>query len=119
MSKESNQRARTTEAFAPRRSTIALLDLLRDFHVEWDDGSIGTAGTMAIFVRTGGLGTGHQKLELLTAEDVVAISLEERRIFARAGVPPAETIADVLWSTPRTLRRIFTRRGQRGGLRDH
>lgn len=119
MSKKSNHRASTTEGFAPRPPKVALLDLLRDFHVEWDDGSTGTAGAMAIFVRTGGLGTGHQKLELLTAEDVVAISLEERRIFARAGVPPAETIADVLWSTPRTLRRMFTRRGQRGGLRDH
>jgi hypothetical protein len=118
MCKESNHRASTTEAFARRPPTVALLDLLRDFHVEWDDGSTGTAGAMAIFVRTGGLGTGHQKLELLTAEDVLAISLEERQIVARAGVPPAATLADLLWSTPRTLRRLFGRRGQPGNLRD-
>jgi hypothetical protein len=67
---------------------------------------------MAIFVRTTGFGTGHQKLELLTAEDVVAISLEERRILARTGVPPAATIGDVLRSAlARARHHPFRRRG--------
>jgi hypothetical protein len=119
VSKGRSQRAPTPEAFAARRPTAALLDVVRDFHVEWDDGSTGTAGAMAIFVHTTGFGTGHQKLELLTAEDVVAISLEERRILARTGAPPAATIGDLLWSAPaRTLRRLFARRGQPGAFRD-
>jgi hypothetical protein len=76
---------------------------------------------MAIFVRTTGFGTGHQKLELLTAEDVVAILLEERRILARRPGPPGAAIGDVLWSGPvRTLRRLFARlfahRGQPDAL---
>jgi hypothetical protein len=84
-----------------------LLDLLQDFRVEWDDGSLGTAGAMAIFVRTGGLGTGHQKLELLTVDDVVAILLEERRILARTQVPATAAIGDLLRSAlARTFRRL-------------
>ena len=88
MSKQSNQSAPTPERFAVHPPKPALLDVLRDFRVEWDDGSIGTAGGMAIFVRTAGLGSGHQKLELLTADDVIAVLLEERLILARVRVPP-------------------------------
>jgi hypothetical protein len=96
VSKGNSQRAPTPEAFAARTPTAALLDVVRDFRVEWDDGSTGTAGSMAIFVRTAGFGTGHQKLELLTADDVVAIFLEEQRILARARVGPAWGIRDAL-----------------------
>jgi hypothetical protein len=110
VSKGTRGRAGAQEAFAAHAPKPALLDLLRDFRVEWDDGSIGTAGAMAIFVRTGGLGTGHQKLELLTADDVVAILLEEKLIIARTRVPFSVAIGDVLRST---LARAFRRSGDR------
>jgi hypothetical protein len=105
MSERSNPRAPLPEPFAANAPKPALLDLLRDFRVEWDDGSIGTAGAMAIFVRTKGLGTGHQKLELLTVDDVVAILLEERRILARTRIPPTAAIGDVLRSALAGARR--------------
>jgi hypothetical protein len=109
VSKGNSQRAPTPEAFAARTPTAALLDVVRDFRVEWDDGSIGTAGGMAIFVCTTGFGTGHQKLELLTADDVVAISLEEQRIIARTRVPPAAAFGNVL---RRMLARFRRRQGR-------
>jgi hypothetical protein len=111
--KRTNHSAPPPERFATHPPKAALLNLLRDFRVEWDDGSIGTAGAMAIFVRTGGLGTGHQKLELLTADDVVAILLEEKRILARTRVPRTAAIGDALRSAPaRALRRLLGHRGQ-------
>jgi hypothetical protein len=106
VSKGTGERARAHEAFAAHPPKPALLDLLQDFRVEWDDGSIGTAGCLAIFVRTGGFGTGHQKLELLTADDVLAILLEEKLILARTRVPPSITIGNVLRSA---LARAFRR----------
>jgi hypothetical protein len=101
---------------APASSpTAALLDVLRDFDVEWDDGTTGIAGSLAVFVRTGGLGSGHQLLELLTAEDVVAISFEERRILARTRPSPSAVIGDALRRAPaRILRRIVDRRSLSG-----
>jgi hypothetical protein len=106
VSKGSSQRAPAPDALGERSPTAALLDVVRDFRVEWDDGSTGTAGAMAIFVRTTGFGTGHQKLELLTADDVVAISLEEQRILARTRVPPAAAFGGVLRrALARALRR--------------
>jgi hypothetical protein len=66
---------------------------------------------MAIFVHTTGLGTGHQKLELLTSDDVVAIFLEERRILARTQVRPTRAIGEAL---RRAIARAF-RRLSRGG----
>jgi hypothetical protein len=106
--KGTGQRARTHKGFAAHPPKPALLDLLRDFRVEWDDGSIGTAGAMAIFVRTGGFGTGHQKLELLTADDVLAIFLEEKLILARTRVPSSVAIGNVLRSAlARAFRRPF------------
>jgi hypothetical protein len=118
MSKRSNQSAPAPEPFAAHPPKPTLLDLLRDFRVEWDDGSIGTAGAMAIFVRTGGFGTGHQKLELLTADDVLAILLEEKLILARTRVPPSAAIGDVLRSAiARAFRRPSGGRGQPGAFR--
>jgi hypothetical protein len=96
VAKGSNQRAGTPEALAARQPTADLLEALRDFRVEWDDGSVGIAGAMGIFVRTGGWGTGHEKLELLTVDDVVAILPQERRIVARTRVPPRPVIGDML-----------------------
>jgi hypothetical protein len=70
---------------------------------------------MAIFVRNGGFGTGHQKLELLTADDVVAIFLEEQRILARTRVPAATAVGEVLRSGfARRLGRLMVRRGRSG-----
>jgi hypothetical protein len=93
----SNQRAQTAEAVAAHWPSTDLLGVLRDFRVEWDDGSVGIAGAMAIFVRTAGFGTGHQKLELLTVDDLVAILPEERRIIARTRIPPARAVGGALW----------------------
>jgi hypothetical protein len=91
----SNQRAQTPEAAAHWLSA-ELLEVLRGFRVEWDDGSVGIAEAMAIFVRTAGFGSGHQKLELLTVDDLVAILPEERRIIARTRDIPAAVLGDAL-----------------------
>lgn len=74
----SDQRAQTPEAVAAHWLSAELLEVLRGFRVDWDDGSVGVAEAMAIFVRTAGFGSGHQKLELLTVDDLVAILPEER-----------------------------------------
>jgi hypothetical protein len=76
----SNQTPQTPETFAAHWPGA---DLLTGFRVEWDDGSVGIAEAMAIFVRTAGFGTGHQKLELLTVDDLVAILPGQRLILAR------------------------------------
>lgn len=91
------------QAFSGRSADAVLLETVRGFRVEWDDGSVGIAGGMAVFVRTAGLGTGHRKLELLTGDDVVAILPEERRILVRTRLPPAVAIG-------RALRRALARR---------
>jgi hypothetical protein len=92
----SNQRAQTPEAVAARRPSPDLLEVLRGFRVDWDDGSVGIAEAMAIFVRTAGFGSGHQKVELLTVDDLVAIIPEERRIIARTRDTPAGVLGDAL-----------------------
>lgn len=92
----SNQRAQTPEAVAPHWLSAELLEVLRGFRVDWDDGSVGVAEAMAIFVRTAGFGSGHQKLELLTVDDLVAILPEERRIIARTRDIPAAVHGDAL-----------------------
>ena len=98
--------------FARRDTSADLLGAVRGFRVDWDDGSSGVAGDMAIFVRTAGTGTGHQKLELLAADAVVAILPEERRIVARTSVPPAWAIGTMLTRVvARGARRIYGRRG--------
>ena len=91
-----NQRPQTPEAVAEHGPSADLLGVLRDFRVEWDDGSVGLAETMAIFVRTAGFGTGHQQLELLTIDDLVAILPEERRILARTRGAPADVLGNAL-----------------------
>lgn len=92
----SNQRPQTPEAVAANWPSVDSLGVLRGFRVEWDDGSVGTAGAMAIFVRTAGFGSGHQKLELLTVDDLVAILPEERRILARTRRTPADVLGNAL-----------------------
>jgi hypothetical protein len=91
-----SQRRQTPEPGAAHWPSADLLGVLRGFRVEWDDGSVGIAGAMAIFVRTAGFGTGHQKLELLTVDDLVAILPEERRILARTRDAPADVLGNVL-----------------------
>lgn len=93
----SNQRPQTPEAVAAHWPSVDSMGVLRGFRVEWDDGSVGTAGAMAIFVRTAGFGSGHQKLELLTVDDLVAILPEERLILARTRIPPARAVGGALW----------------------
>jgi hypothetical protein len=92
----SNHGAQTPEAVAAHRPSADLLGVLRGFRVEWDDGSAGTAGAMAIFVRTAGFGSGHQKLELLTVDDLVLILPEELRILARTRRTPADVLGNAL-----------------------
>ena len=110
----SNHGPREGNAFAEGPSSAELLRAVQGFRVEWDDGSVGVAGEMAIFVRTAGMGTGHQKIELLTADAVVAILPEQRRILARTPEPPAAAIgAMIRHLLGRGLRRGL---GQRGGF---
>lgn len=106
----SNQRAQTPEAVAARWPSADLLGVLKGFRVEWDDGSAGIAEAMAIFVRTAGFGTGHQKLELLTVDDLVAILPEERRILARTRDAPADVLGNaVAHGVKRGVLRVVTR----------
>jgi hypothetical protein len=79
--RESGQEAQTSEMFVRRGPSAEVLDGVRGFRVEWEDGSVGIAGGLAIFVRTAGFGSGHRKLELLTGDDVVAILPRKRRIL--------------------------------------
>ncbi|MEX2210649.1 MAG: hypothetical protein WD689_02650 [Gaiellaceae bacterium] len=79
-------RERWPDKTTPTRES---LEGLQGFRVEWDDGTFGIAGGMAIVVQTEGLGSGHHKVELLALDDVVAILPDERRILARTGVPRA------------------------------
>jgi hypothetical protein len=99
----SDHGARVTDASGARSPSAEWLDVFRGFRVEWDDGSVGVAGGIAIFVRTAGLGSGHSKFELVTGDDVVAILPEERRILVRTRVPPAVAIG-------RAVRRVLARR---------
>ncbi len=102
------------EAFRGRSPDAELLKTLSGFRVEWDDGSVGIAGEMAFFVRTAGFGTGHQRLELLTGDDVVAIFPEERRILVRTRVPPAEAMGRALrHALALQLSRLVRRGGRR------
>ncbi len=102
----SNHGPHEGNAFAEGTSSAELLRALRGFRVEWDDGSVGVAGEMAIFVRTPGMGTGHEKIELLAADAVVAILLEQRRILARMLERPAAAIgAMIRHALGRRLRR--------------
>jgi hypothetical protein len=72
---------------------------------------------MAIFVRTAGLGTGRQKLELLAADDVALILPQERRILARTRVPFAAALGGkVRRALKRELRRFFARRRPPNGF---
>ena len=91
-----NEEAVHVEALAERSVSADLLKALRGFRVEWDDGAVGVAGAMAVFVRTAGYGTGHHKFELLTIDEVVEILPENRRILARSRPSPAETLGRAL-----------------------
>ena len=107
----SNHRAQTPDALTQSSPSREVLEGLRGFRVEWEDGSAGIAGGTALFVRTAGFGSGHQKLELLAVDDIVAILPEERRILARTRVPPAAAVGQVLRpALARALRRLFSGR---------
>ena len=110
--RDSGQEAQVSEVFAQRWPSAGLLNGLSGFRVEWDDGSVGIAGGLAIFVRTAGFGSGHRKLELLTGDDVVAILPDERRILVRTQVSPAVAIGEVLrCALARRLGGLVARRG--------
>jgi hypothetical protein len=107
----SNHGAQTPDALTQTSPTREVLEGLGGFRVEWDDGSVGIAGGTALFVRTVGFGSGHQKLELLAVDDIVAILPEERRILARTRLPPAAAAGHVLRpALARALRRLFSGR---------
>jgi hypothetical protein len=82
------------------------MERVKGFRVEWDDGVSGKVEGIALFVRTAGLGTTRQRLELLPLDDVAAMFLEERRILARTRVSPADALGKVL---ARAVRRRIVR----------
>lgn len=106
--------AKSVEALTARSPSGDLMETVRGFRVEWDDGVVGIAGGMAIFVRTAGYGTGHDKLELLTTEDVEAIFPAERRILARTRLSSVDALRK---AAAGALRRrgvyVFSRRSAR------
>ena len=105
------EEAGAQKPFAGRDASADLLGAVRGFRVQWEDGSSGVADDMAIFVRTAGLGTGHQKLELLAADAVVAILPEERRIVARTSVTPVGAVGRTFTQVvARGIRRALRRR---------
>ena len=55
----SNQEGKSPEALDTRWLSAESLEGLRGFRVEWDDGSTGIAGGIAVFVRTPGFGSDH------------------------------------------------------------